>query len=78
MPPGQKMADTQATEVTQNQNNSQTLLEEPSERVAASEAEAVLVKPPTGSNIWDSLLETGDLFAAAMVSPDNFVVANKD
>ncbi|PKL51322.1 MAG: hypothetical protein CVV42_00290 [Candidatus Riflebacteria bacterium HGW-Riflebacteria-2] len=28
--------------------------------------------------IWDSLLETGDVFAAAMVNPDNFVVASED
>jgi hypothetical protein len=29
-------------------------------------------------NIWDSLLDTGDVFAAAMVNPDNFVVASND
>jgi hypothetical protein len=29
-------------------------------------------------NLWDSLLDTGDMFAAAMVNPDNFVIANND
>jgi len=49
-----------------------------SEDKAEKTGKPIAEKPATSGNIWDSLLETGDIFAAAVVNPDNFVVASSD
>jgi len=49
-----------------------------SEDKAQKTGKPIAEKPATSGNIWDSLLETGDIFAAAVVNPDNFVVASSD
>ncbi len=71
LPPDQQTVSEVPEDVIQEQPPAQSAPSKPAEPAASQKA-------VNSRTVWNSLLETGDVFAAAMVNPDNFVLASSD